>query len=205
MTSFKRHIEAAYNVVAAFTIDPAFARLPSDALITMGSRMAMPQLNAGNFRTAQTALEKCMDAIADGAGGIAVHDPVHTALQPMRKFVTGSGFNIIPDSMPITTDQLRQRLSAGELRMIAGLSDILEQAFAVESMSGSVIKWEPHDDVENGFISSCGQFEVSTDPVYGNYRLHRAGDMVESLCESMSLDDITRAAARLAEHGSPEP
>lgn len=53
-------------------------------------------------------------------------------------------------------------------------------------------------DEEGAFFSECGRFDVSLDPVYGYYRLHRAGDASESLAESPLLSDLAAIAARLA-------
>jgi hypothetical protein len=203
MTDVSRQLQAAANLVALFTGDPGFARLPAEAPITMGSRMALRQLSAGDFRAAHTALAEGLDALARGADGAAVRDPVHAALKPVRDFVAAGGFNLVPDDMPITTDRLRRRLTAGDLRLLAGLPEILEQEYGKVPEAG--IEWLRHDDIEDGFASACGRFEVSTDPTYGNFRLHRAGDTTESLGESMRLAEITVMAGRLVDEADPEP
>ncbi|MCE6959608.1 hypothetical protein LAZ40_11130 [Cereibacter sphaeroides] len=60
------------------------------------------------------------------------------------------------------------------------------------------ISWEESDeDVEGAFVSACGRFKTSLDPVYGYLKLHRAGEFTESLGESMTLADLTRMAENL--------
>lgn len=59
------------------------------------------------------------------------------------------------------------------------------------------VKWEPHDELEDGLQSVCGTFEIHTDPVYGYLCLYRSEDTCEALGVSLSVRELTRLAEAL--------
>jgi selenocysteine lyase/cysteine desulfurase len=65
-------------------------------------------------------------------------------------------------------------------------------------MAGTQIRWEYGDNEDGTWQSNCSRFEVSTDPTYGYYKLHRMGDRTESLGEGKSLAKMAQIAQELA-------
>ncbi len=45
------------------------------------------------------------------------------------------------------------------------------------------VTWSKHDELETGWQSDCGTFEIQQDPTYGYFKLLLSEDTTESLAE----------------------
>ena len=119
-------IRRARTITCRLLDDPGILALPDDEVVTLGSRMALRQLTAGDFRGLRRAFDASLREIGSGASLDSVRSDMLTALRPVMEFTSGSGFRCAPGDIPVTRD-IGRRLCIEDLRTLRNLAETLEK------------------------------------------------------------------------------